>query len=479
MANCTRWRALHPLVSEFRAFPREGRRRHRPRGEDSRGRDAAAVRPVEANELRAFSPGRQIGRLTSATVAGGEAFGAQSKSLTGLGGLAIAPIVIPIYLRSRSRSSRAFPTRSRTSPAARPPRSTHYTRTGFFTSGAVGKNPPEPALPTSLRRRQRRRRAKNADGARRETRQEEPRRSSGRTVPASRGSKTTARDQVQAAGRPDYEVTGLGALRRTLVEAQGLRQPGPDRAASQALLACHLAAAALAKKRLDSGRGSRALGAAVRSRSSPTRARSARRSRGSSRRTRPRPGETRIQRKRPPPEGRAQKAAPEEGRGGRQETPPGVHQGARLGTRRSEDRPQPGEDGAAEAGREPGRAEGDAGAAHNAQTDPRGAGTRSRRTGSRPVGDPAKRIGALTKTRRAAAEARRGPRAQFLSSFADIASKYAPNAFPGRSGGKAETHLYDLVHETRRTNAHLANLVAKTKFPATAFNLESAAASNG
>jgi hypothetical protein len=71
---------------------------------------------------------------------------------------------------------------------------------------------------------------------------------------------------------------------------------------------------------------------------------------------------------------------------------------------------------------------------------------------------------------------------EFLSSFARIQSEFAPNAFPvetaaaGAHAGKTNTHLHDLVHEQRQTNALLRQLVAKHAFPATGYAVESAGA---
>jgi len=62
---------------------------------------------------------------------------------------------------------------------------------------------------------------------------------------------------------------------------------------------------------------------------------------------------------------------------------------------------------------------------------------------------------------------------QFLSSFADITQNYAPNALPG--GAKAVTHLYELVHESRKSNKHLREIVAADAFPASRYAHASAA----
>jgi hypothetical protein len=63
-----------------------------------------------------------------------------------------------------------------------------------------------------------------------------------------------------------------------------------------------------------------------------------------------------------------------------------------------------------------------------------------------------------------------GNEAQFLSSFADIVKSFAPNAFPvAAGGGKTDTHLHDLVNESRRTNSHLKTIVTGSMFPATAY----------
>lgn len=55
--------------------------------------------------------------------------------------------------------------------------------------------------------------------------------------------------------------------------------------------------------------------------------------------------------------------------------------------------------------------------------------------------------------------------AQFLSSFEQIVSSYAPNAFP--AGGKTDTHLFNLVTESRQTNRHLTSIRKNAKFPGT------------
>jgi hypothetical protein len=60
---------------------------------------------------------------------------------------------------------------------------------------------------------------------------------------------------------------------------------------------------------------------------------------------------------------------------------------------------------------------------------------------------------------------------QFLSSFADIVSQYAPNAFPE---GKATTHLYESVHELRQIKKHLKTLVGGNAFPGSGYAVASA-----
>jgi hypothetical protein len=67
--------------------------------------------------------------------------------------------------------------------------------------------------------------------------------------------------------------------------------------------------------------------------------------------------------------------------------------------------------------------------------------------------------------------------AQFLKSFADILSAYAPNAFPaGTGGGKTDTHLYDIKHELRAQTPLLKRAVQSAKFPASAGGLAAASA---
>jgi hypothetical protein len=70
--------------------------------------------------------------------------------------------------------------------------------------------------------------------------------------------------------------------------------------------------------------------------------------------------------------------------------------------------------------------------------------------------------------------------AQFLSSFAQIISAFAPNAFPVQAGGgKTDTHLYEIKHEARRTNRHLHEIKRQSQFPATANGLAAAGAVAG
>jgi hypothetical protein len=59
---------------------------------------------------------------------------------------------------------------------------------------------------------------------------------------------------------------------------------------------------------------------------------------------------------------------------------------------------------------------------------------------------------------------------QFLSSFKDILSSFASNAVPApASSGKTDTHLHDLVNESRKTNSHLKEIRTSTLFPATTY----------
>ncbi len=69
--------------------------------------------------------------------------------------------------------------------------------------------------------------------------------------------------------------------------------------------------------------------------------------------------------------------------------------------------------------------------------------------------------------------------AQFLASFQAIIKGFAPNAQPAPSGGRGDTHLYELVHETRQTNAHLKDLKKTNTFPGSGFAVASAEAAVG
>lgn len=70
---------------------------------------------------------------------------------------------------------------------------------------------------------------------------------------------------------------------------------------------------------------------------------------------------------------------------------------------------------------------------------------------------------------------------QFLASFKQIVGAYAPNAFqpPQQKGGKTDTHLYELVHETRRQTGLVARLLDRTRFPASEYSGFSAGAAFG
>lgn len=70
-------------------------------------------------------------------------------------------------------------------------------------------------------------------------------------------------------------------------------------------------------------------------------------------------------------------------------------------------------------------------------------------------------------------------RDSFLADQQRIIGAYAPNAnavsaarrgFAGAHAGKTDTRLHELVHESRQTNAHLADIRAGTKFPASKFS---------
>lgn len=55
---------------------------------------------------------------------------------------------------------------------------------------------------------------------------------------------------------------------------------------------------------------------------------------------------------------------------------------------------------------------------------------------------------------------------QFLSSFADIVSAFAPNAFPaGDHGGKIASHLYEVKHELRQQTPLLRAAIDRSLFP--------------
>ena len=70
--------------------------------------------------------------------------------------------------------------------------------------------------------------------------------------------------------------------------------------------------------------------------------------------------------------------------------------------------------------------------------------------------------------------------AQFLESFRDIVSQYAPNAFPRDSAAAvSSTRLYELVHATRESNRHLADIKARTAFPASGYAVASSEAAIG
>lgn len=59
----------------------------------------------------------------------------------------------------------------------------------------------------------------------------------------------------------------------------------------------------------------------------------------------------------------------------------------------------------------------------------------------------------------------------FLSSFADIQGRFAPNAFPVAAlGGKSETHLFEAVHELRQQTHELRQVNARGKFPASNYH---------
>jgi hypothetical protein len=86
-----------------------------------------------------------------------------------------------------------------------------------------------------------------------------------------------------------------------------------------------------------------------------------------------------------------------------------------------------------------------------------------------------RQLHALDKTPAVTGDARANE-AQFLSAFQAIIQNVAPNATPVGSG-KAETHLYNLVHENRRSNSFLSRIVRDSKFPGSGYAL--ASSSNG
>jgi hypothetical protein len=69
---------------------------------------------------------------------------------------------------------------------------------------------------------------------------------------------------------------------------------------------------------------------------------------------------------------------------------------------------------------------------------------------------------------------------QFLSSFKQIVSEFAPNAFPvPGSGGKTDTHLYDMKHELRQQTSLLRRVVRDGSFPGSDYAVASAGAAAG
>lgn len=56
---------------------------------------------------------------------------------------------------------------------------------------------------------------------------------------------------------------------------------------------------------------------------------------------------------------------------------------------------------------------------------------------------------------------------QFLQSFKEIQNSFASNAQP--TAGKTDTHLYDLVQESKQQNSHLKKIVTGSMFPATVY----------
>lgn len=70
---------------------------------------------------------------------------------------------------------------------------------------------------------------------------------------------------------------------------------------------------------------------------------------------------------------------------------------------------------------------------------------------------------------------------EFLSSFASIVTRFAPNAFPApaQASAKTDTYLYELVHENRQTNEHLTDIRRRGAFPASGYAAASAEAVTG
>jgi hypothetical protein len=88
-----------------------------------------------------------------------------------------------------------------------------------------------------------------------------------------------------------------------------------------------------------------------------------------------------------------------------------------------------------------------------------------------------KRIDTITKKKTTDG---RSVQADFLTHFQDIVGKYAPNAFGlPLPTGKTNTHLYDLVHETRRSNQILTGIAGQSKFPASHYAHEAAMSASG
>lgn len=85
---------------------------------------------------------------------------------------------------------------------------------------------------------------------------------------------------------------------------------------------------------------------------------------------------------------------------------------------------------------------------------------------------------ALLKTSTASSADLAANEKQFLDSYQAIIQGYGSNATETASG-KTDSHLYDLVHETRTSNKHLKDLTGRFTFPASGYSVASAEAAIG